>query len=75
MGPKEKAKELWTKYANCPIITEGKHATYKGLTTSHAVEISLITVDEILTVLDAFFDEDFAEVIFWREVKKELSKL
>ena len=48
MTPKEKATELWNKYVEAKIVTEGKYSNYRGLTTEHAKVCALIAVDEIL---------------------------
>jgi hypothetical protein len=68
MTPKEKAKELhdhFLPYCDDQFIAK-EGACYS---------CCMIEVDEILTILDAFFDDDFPEVIFWKEVKQEIENL
>jgi len=69
MTPKEKAKDLWRKYAECNIIIEGKHSNYKGLLTKDAKQCALIAVDELIE------HTDWTEVNYWQEVKQEIEKL
>ena len=80
--PKEKAKELWNKYVEAKIVTEGKYSNYRGLTTEHAKVCALIAVDEIL---DFMMNDDIESetcywanhplLSYWYEVKKEIELL
>ena len=83
MTPKEKADELWNKYVEAKIVTEGKYSNYRGLTTEHAKVCALIAVDEIIEALLEYdirnatyelqkMDRDFN---YWEEVKKEIENL
>jgi hypothetical protein len=77
MTPKKKASELWNKYVEAEIVTEGKYSNYRGLTTEHARVCALITVHEILQMVDesmkGFLDSDI--IRYWKQVKTEIEKL
>jgi hypothetical protein len=72
MTPKEKAQELFNKYAN---------AIYQRALTVMQYEIckqcALITVDEIIASNPIAFDEDDNCIAkqWWQEVKIEIEKL
>jgi hypothetical protein len=76
MTPKEKAYQLWNKYAEANILTVGKYSNYRGLTTDHARVCALIAVDEILFALKYDMNEPTSGSIkYWQEVKKEIELL
>jgi len=85
MTPKKKANKLWRDFANADFYTEGKHATYQGVTYSQAVICAIIEVDkinEVLFNLQPKISEDLwlcrelkASTIYWIEVKKELEAM
>jgi preprotein translocase subunit SecE len=67
MTAKEKAKELINKYF------KESDLLYEDLTWTQAKECALITVDEILNVIEdncLEYDDNY-----WQEVKQELEKL
>jgi hypothetical protein len=72
MTPKEKAEEIFNKYAN---------AIYQRALTVMQYEIckqcALITVDEIIEANPIAFDEDDNCIAkqWWQEVKTEIEKL
>lgn len=70
MTPKEKAQELYWKYAEILYLLHDARA----LKNSYAKKSALIAVDEILNN-DGFtkFDDYLTE--YWKEVKQELQKL
>ena len=77
MTPKEKAYQLWNKYAEANILTVGKYSNYRGLTIDHARVCALIAVDEILNELpEGSIDYGVsARRRFFEEVKQEIEKL
>jgi len=85
MTPKEKATELWNKYVEAKIVTEGKYSNYRGLTTEHAKVCALIAVDEIINAsptnplksgyIELYSDMVDEAIIYWQEVKQEIEKL
>jgi len=84
MTAKEKAHKLWRKYAEYrKIIIEGKHATYRGLTTENAKICALITVDEIIFEIKNGIKKEWLELRvggeeylkYWEDVKQELDKI
>ena len=78
MTPKEKADELWNKYAEANILTEGKYSNYRGLTTDHAIVCALIAVDEILSDYKNYLmheNTEYKGLKYWQEVKKEIELL
>ena len=80
MTPKEKATELWNKYVEAKIVTEGKYSNYRGLTTEHAKVCALIAVDEIIQgyefdSLEINHKRIIDSINFWDEVKQEIEKL
>lgn len=68
MTPKEKAKELIEKFRLNVLDYENN-----GLNTFKAKQCALIAVDEIIDALDKSLID--ADIEFWKEVKKELSKI
>ena len=70
MTPKEKAKELVSKYIHLTKQTTGANGT---IYTSK--QCALIAVDEILEASLYQFDEMDKYVIYWQQVKQEIEKL
>jgi hypothetical protein len=70
MTPKEKAKELVSKFKELP--QEGTLMFYLAFEISK--QCALIAVDEILKVV-SFYNDSQAEVIYFKEVKQEIEKL
>ena len=66
MTPKEKAKELFDKYA----MYLRANLMYDEEAIEDAKQCALITVDEVLGYMGA--DRGY---IFWQEVKQEIEKL
>ena len=76
MTPKEKAKELISKYlevSECGIWN-GTDIFIK-LNNQLAKQCALIAVDEILEASLYQFDEMDKYVIYWQQVKQEIEKL
>jgi len=80
MTPKEKAFQLIIRYLD--INEEQEYNTPRYLTKEEAVEGSLITVDEILKVVNDIWMESFSTgesdnkfYNYWQEVKTEINKL
>jgi hypothetical protein len=84
--PKEKAYQLWNKYAEANILTVGKYSNYRGLTTDHARVCALIAVDEIIIELeyhqrhpetkDMMMKIRISQAFqYWKAVKQEIEKL
>jgi hypothetical protein len=80
MTPKEKAFQLINRYLD--INEEQEYNTPRYLTKEEAVEGSLITVDEILKVVNDIWMESFSTgesdnkfYNYWQEVKTEINKL
>jgi hypothetical protein len=80
MSPKEKAFQLINRYLD--INEEQEYNTPRYLTKEEAVEGSLITVDEILKVVNDIWMESFSTgesdnkfYNYWQEVKTEINKL
>jgi hypothetical protein len=70
MTPKEKAEELFNKYATYVVMWAGDINT----THQNCKQCALIAVDEILKVV-SFYNDSQAEVIYFKEVKQEIEKL
>jgi hypothetical protein len=72
MTPKEKAKEIFLKFAL--YIRAGY--MFDEEADEDAKKCALIAVDEILNVLIGIYDYDY-EVLnpYWQEVKQEIEKL
>lgn len=76
MKAKEKAKELWRKYAEADITLKGEHGYYKGLKTQDAKQCALIAVDEIINECDKYFEAISSNIVkFWLEVKEEINNI
>jgi hypothetical protein len=81
MTPKEKAFELFTKFADIEHL--GVYGDYNGtwewsssLWRKQAKEIAIIAVDEIMKQCWDYRDIDLqASYDYWNEVKHELEKL
>ena len=77
MTPKEKAEELYKKAGS---FNKHSFGLNKGsFSPQKAVDIALITVDEVLGVLRYFIEENaYREDItktYWQKVKNELIKI
>ena len=70
LTPKEKAKELFSKYQNIYLTEDSM-----GIDDELANECTLITVDEIISIKLLWFQKDTEHLDFWKEVKKELLKM
>ena len=70
LTPKEKAKELFSKYQNI-YLTEGS----MGIDDELSKECVLIAVNEIISIKLLWFQKDTEHLDFWKEVKEELLKL
>ena len=66
MTPKEKAKELLHKMNNVDLSCDNESMC---MLYPHAIECSIIAVDEILDSI-RFLDDDSED--FWQEVKEQL---
>jgi hypothetical protein len=71
MKPKEKARELISKFQHPPSALE--HTECDCLHIDIAKECALIAVDEILS--NPMFFADWGMVHFWQQVKQEIEKL
>jgi hypothetical protein len=73
MTPKEKAKELFGKYA----MYLRANLMYDEEANEDAKQCTLIAVDEIIEANPIAFDENdnCIEKNWWKEVKKEIEKL
>jgi len=65
MTPKEKAKEIYCKYADALNIKD-----LQTTANPFVKQCALITVNEILIILFQHHEIDY-----WKEVKKEIEKL
>jgi len=74
MTPKEKAKELFDKYADEFNFDD----TYRGY-KEQSKQCALISCNEILSLMIKFhnrhIEDNSNEIIFWEEVKQEIEKL
>ena len=70
LTPKEKAKELFSKYQNI-YLTEGS----MGIDDELAKQCALIAIDEIISIKLLWFQKDTEHLDFWKEVKEELLKM
>jgi hypothetical protein len=71
MTPKEKAQELFDKYATYAVMWTGGIEVEK----QNCKMCALIAVDLILTALDAHQWQNRQEINYWNEVKQEIQKL
>lgn len=70
LTPKEKAKELFSKYQNIYLTEDSM-----GIDDELAKEYALIAVNEIISIKLLWFQKDTEHLDFWKEVKEELLKL
>ena len=70
LTPKEKAKELFSKYQNIYITEDSM-----GIDDELAKQCALIAVNEIISIKLLWFQKDTEHLDFWKEVKEELLKL
>ena len=70
LTPKEKAKELFSKYQNIYITEDSM-----GIDDELAKECALIAIYEIIKIKLLWFQKDTEHLDFWREVKEELLKM
>ena len=70
LTPKEKAKELFSKYQNIYITEDSM-----GIDDELAKQCALIAVEEIISIKLLWFQKDTEHLDFWKEVKEELLKL
>ena len=70
LTPKEKAKELFSKYQNIYLTEDSM-----GIDDELSKECALIVVDEIISIKLLWFQKDTEHLDFWKEVKKELLKM
>jgi hypothetical protein len=74
MTPKQKAKELFDKYATYVVMWKGDINT----THQNCKQCALIAVDEILNlskIASLRRDEVYMELEYWTEIKQEIEKL
>jgi hypothetical protein len=71
MTPKEKAKELISKYVHLAKQTTGANGTIYN-----SKQCALIAVDEIVEAIEWHeYETPNKEIRFWIEVKQEIEKL
>jgi len=71
MTPKEKAKDIFNKFA-----FEKTPEGYKMFQTSNeSKRCSLIAVSEIINNIDKSLIDSYIEIEWWQEVKQEIEKL
>ena len=70
LTPKEKAKELFSKYQNIYLTKDSM-----GIDDELAKQCALIAVNEIISIKLLWFQKDTEHLDFWKEVKEELLKL
>ena len=70
LTPKEKAKELFSKYQNIYLTEDSM-----GIDDELSKECALIVVDEIISIKLLWFQKDTEHLDFWKEVKEELLKM
>ena len=68
MTPKEKAKEIYCKYADALIIRD-----LQTTTNPFIKQCALIAVDEIINSIDA--EDHFILYNYWQKVKQEIQNL
>ena len=68
MTPKEKAEELYNKYAD-EFNFDDTYRSYR----EQSKQCALIAVDEIINIIDA--EDQFILYNYWQEVKQEIDKL
>ena len=70
LTPKEKAKELFSKYQNIYLTEDSM-----GIDDELAKQCALLTVEEIISIKLLWFQKDTEHLDFWKEVKEELLKM
>ena len=70
LTPKEKAKELFSKYQNIYLTEDSM-----GIDDKLSKECALIAVNEIIKIKLLWFQKDTEYLDFWQEVKEELLKM
>jgi hypothetical protein len=71
MNPKEKAKEIYCKYADALNIRD-----LQTTANPFVKQCALIAVDEILNTIEYSSQADeLSKVSYWTEVKEEIEKL
>lgn len=65
MTPKEKADQLFRSHLNYLCVSD-------GTAEAKAKQSAIITVNEVLSVLDKYY---IFAVNYWNEVKEEIEKL
>lgn len=68
MTPKEKAKELVSKYIHLAKQTSGANGTLYN-----SKQCALIAVDEIINLKLLWFQKDTKELDYYQEVKQEIN--
>ena len=67
LTPKEKAKELFSKYQNIYLTEDSM-----GIDDELSKECALIAIYEIIKIKLLWFQKDTEHLDFWKEVKEEL---
>lgn len=77
MNYKEKAKELWLKFANADIkIKVENGCSYNGLLTKDAVTCAIILVDELIKQMHPIsYNYQRTQFEYYKLVRKELSDM
>ena len=70
LTPKQKAKELFSKYQNIYLTEDSM-----GIDDELAKQCALIAIDEIVKIKLLWFQKDTEYLDFWQEVKEELLKI
>lgn len=70
MTPKEKAKQLFDRYADEFNFDD----TYRGY-KEQSKQCALIVVDEIISIKLLWWQKDTNELDYWKAVKQEIEKL
>jgi hypothetical protein len=69
MTPKEKAKELLHKMNNVDLSCDNESMC---MLYPHAIECSIIAVDEILDSIKKYDILELTDTLYWQEVKEQL---
>lgn len=72
MTPKEKAKELVSKYMEIDLQPFSDYGNY--IEKDVAKQCALIAVDEILNTVNSLFNT-YSQNDYWLQVKQEIEKL
>ena len=70
LTPKEKAKELFSKYQNIYLTEDSM-----GIDDELAKQCALLTIEEIISIKLLWFQKNTEHLDFWKEVKEELLKM